>query len=182
MNAEQIVQIVSNVMTVVLALELLPGLREWWGNEVARKWKPLIILALCLLIPLGIMGLECAGYDARQDVTCDEPQSIPMWLTVISTGFSAFVISQVGYLTIARPLGDRLSGKEPTPSISVTTPVTINSAQTTVSDAGSVQNMTPPALSVDDLPLDTFTDDQLEALIARIGEIVHARRKFGPLG
>lgn len=141
MEPEQIVQIVSNVLAFVLALELLPGLRGWWGGDIGKKWKPLIILVLCLLIPLGVMGLECAGYDARQDVVCDSPQSIPMWLTVLSTGLTAFVVSQIGYITLAKPLGDRLDGKEAAPKITVEAPVTIQSDKTVISEGAIVEQV-----------------------------------------
>lgn len=176
---EQILQIVSNVLAFVLALELLPGLRDWWSEDVARRWKPAIILALCLVIPLGIMGLECVGYDARVDVSCENPASIPMWLGVISVGLSAFVISQIGYITLARPLGERLSGKAAVPQITVSSPVTINSAQTSVGDnpVGLASR-----LDVNSLNFDGLTNEEAIALFQRMSDEVLKRRGGKPVG
>jgi len=90
-----------------LALEVIPGLRDLWDG-VATKYKPLVVLGLSLLVPVGAVGLACGGVDIGLGATCANPADAQLWIGAVKIGFAAFIASQVTFRYVGANLADRL--------------------------------------------------------------------------
>lgn len=102
MSSELIAGFVAAAIS--LALEVVPGLRDLWGG-VASKYKPLVVLALCLVVPLVGIALACARIDIGLGAVCppvsDAGQAIA---GALELGVVAFVSSQVVHSQIGSGL------------------------------------------------------------------------------
>jgi len=94
--------IIAAVMAgiISLALEVVPGLAEKW-QTVGDTWKRLVFLVGCLLIPLALVGLGCAGISlGARAPGCDKAGVV----MAIRLGFVAYVASQLTYVVVGKPV------------------------------------------------------------------------------
>ena len=65
---------ISGIAGVLLSLvfSYVPGAKAWF-EKLTGDQKRLVMLVTCLLVPLGMIGLSCAGLgaDFGLTVTCD---------------------------------------------------------------------------------------------------------------
>jgi len=86
--------IAAGVAVVVsLLLEVVPGLAEWW-EEVAPTWKRLGWLVGCLVLPLVVLGLGCAGLDLGVSAPACNADGV---LIALRLGFAAYFAGQATY-------------------------------------------------------------------------------------
>jgi hypothetical protein len=97
---------------ISIALEVVPGLREVWQG-VGRRWKPAVVLALSLGVPLVATWAACRGIDIGLGALCQDPGSPQVWVDAVRLGFVAFLASQVTFHAVSEPLGRRMIGSGP---------------------------------------------------------------------
>lgn len=91
MTAEWVAGAVAVVVS--LLLEVVPGLAEQW-NGLDGTYKRLAWLAGCLLIPLAIVGVGCAGLDLGVIApACDADG----FVEALTLGFTAYFAGQLAY-------------------------------------------------------------------------------------
>lgn len=66
MNAEQLALITGTVLSI--ALQIIPGLKDWFGGLTADI-KRIFIIGLLAVTAAGIFGLSCLGI--LDSVTCN---------------------------------------------------------------------------------------------------------------
>ena len=54
---------------ITVGIEFIPGLKKWWdGMGSMLKWA--LVVALFLVLPFGVAGLNCIGVSIRPDPAC----------------------------------------------------------------------------------------------------------------
>ena len=96
LTAEIIAAVLAGIIS--LALEVVPGLAEKW-QTVGDTWKRLVFLVGCLLIPLALVGLGCAGITLGVKPPVCGKDGVVM---AIRLGFVAYFASQVTYTVVSK--------------------------------------------------------------------------------
>jgi len=96
LTAEIIAAVMAGIIS--LALEVVPGLAEKW-QTVGDTWKRLVFLVGCLLIPLALVGLGCAGITLGVKPPVCGKDGVVM---AIRLGFVAYFASQVTYTVVSK--------------------------------------------------------------------------------
>jgi len=96
LSAEIIAAVMAGIIS--LALEVVPGLAQKW-QTVGDTWKRLVFLVGCLLIPLALVGLGCAGITLGVKPPACGKDGVVM---AIRLGFVAYFASQVTYTVISK--------------------------------------------------------------------------------
>jgi len=106
MNEELIIAVVASAISI--ALEVVPGLRNWWDKIPNKQVKSLVVFLACLVIPLGAVGLKCLGVDVGLGAACPNPADPQLWVNALVLGLTAFLSASASYKYIGQPLGDRI--------------------------------------------------------------------------
>ena len=96
LSAEIIAAVMAGIIS--LMLEVVPGLAEKW-QTVGDTWKRLVFLVGCLLIPLALVGLGCAGITLGVKPPVCGKDGVVM---AIRLGFVAYFASQAVYTVIGK--------------------------------------------------------------------------------
>ena len=96
LTAEIIAAVMAGIIS--LMLEVVPGLAEKW-QTVGDTWKRLVFLVGCLLIPLALVGLGCAGITLGVKPPVCGKDGVVM---AIRLGFVAYFASQAVYTVIGK--------------------------------------------------------------------------------
>jgi len=96
LSAEIITAVMAGIIS--LALEVVPGLAQKW-QTFGDTWKRLVFLVGCLLIPLALVGLGCAGITLGVKPPACGKDGVVM---AIRLGFVAYFASQVTYTVISK--------------------------------------------------------------------------------
>jgi len=93
--ATSIWAIVNALVSVIL--EVVPGLKNKWSN---LQYKPLILLAFALVVPVVLWVLHCYAYIQFLEIECTWQGLFNMLIA----GFTAFLVNQTAFAVATREL------------------------------------------------------------------------------
>jgi hypothetical protein len=90
------------------ALELIPGVRQWWEKRSAEV-KSAIVCGLCIGTPFVVSGLACGNVDVGLGATCLAYGNVQQNIfDLLFIGGSAFVGANASYAFFNKKLGESL--------------------------------------------------------------------------
>ena len=91
---------VAGIVGVILslALEVVPGLAAKWQG-LDSTWQRLAWLGGCVVVPLAVLGLGCAGVDVGMG---GGECGVAGVVAALRVGFAAYFAGQMTYLAVGR--------------------------------------------------------------------------------